>query len=123
MADIQRSGLVTSLNHLFGSAKYSDLTIKCGADEFKLHRAIVCLRSKFFAAACDGQFQVDESDVENRQQNELLQKKLVRLKGELAQMIRDESTSDFSSFSQALKSTNRLHRKLKMAHDSILIED
>lgn len=60
MADIHKSGLVTSLNDVFGSAKYSDLTIKCGADEYKLHRVIVCQRSAFFAAACDGQFKVHD---------------------------------------------------------------
>lgn len=41
---------------MFSSAKYSDLTIRCGPDEYKLHRVIVCARSDFFAKACDGEY-------------------------------------------------------------------
>ena len=37
---------------------YSDITIRCGFDEYKLHRAIICPRSAFFAAACKGDFMV-----------------------------------------------------------------
>lgn len=39
---------------LLSSGKYSDLTIKCkGGGKWKVHRAIVCLQSKPFAAALD----------------------------------------------------------------------
>jgi len=38
------------------SGRYSDLTIKCGESVFKVHRNIICLRSKPLAAAVDGNF-------------------------------------------------------------------
>ncbi|KAI9781527.1 MAG: hypothetical protein M1839_005942 [Geoglossum umbratile] len=49
-------GLIEATGSLFQSDKYSDLTITCGNEVFKVHRAVVCPRSKFFAAACDGKF-------------------------------------------------------------------
>ena len=58
MADIHHRGLTRSISGILQSAKYSDLTVRCGSEEFKIHRAIVCPRSTFFAAACDGQFRV-----------------------------------------------------------------
>lgn len=58
MACIHRERLISSLDDLFHSSKYSDLTIRCGSEMWKVHRAIMCQRSPFFAAACDGDFQV-----------------------------------------------------------------
>ena len=46
------------LERLFFTSKYSDLTISAGERQWKVHRAVVCLQSKFFAAACDGNFKV-----------------------------------------------------------------
>ena len=43
---------------LLQTGKYSDLTVKCGSREWRVHRSIVCEGSKFFAAACDGPFLV-----------------------------------------------------------------
>ena len=63
MADIHRRGLIRSHSGILQSAKYSDLTVRCGSEEFKIHRAIVCPRSKFFAAACDGQFRVHDFSI------------------------------------------------------------
>ncbi|RMX80324.1 hypothetical protein D0869_07633 [Hortaea werneckii] len=37
---------------LLDTGEYSDLTIKCGLRTFKVHKAIVCARSEYFAAAC-----------------------------------------------------------------------
>ena len=39
---------------LFENAMYPDLTIKTDDTEYQVHRAVVCMRSKFFAAACIG---------------------------------------------------------------------
>lgn len=49
---------MSGLENLFGPSKYSDLTVRCGEDEYKVHRAILCPRSDVFAAACDGGFKV-----------------------------------------------------------------
>jgi hypothetical protein len=40
------------------SDKYSDLTLLCHGEEFKVHRVVVCAQSPVLAAACDGGFQV-----------------------------------------------------------------
>ncbi|KAL8813752.1 MAG: hypothetical protein Q9200_000005 [Gallowayella weberi] len=42
---------------LLSSGKYSDLTIICRDQKFRVHRAVLCFASRFFAAACDGNFQ------------------------------------------------------------------
>ncbi|RGP74637.1 amino acid transport gap1 [Fusarium sporotrichioides] len=44
-----------SLSKLLKTGAYSDLTITCGTDKYAVHKAIVCSRSSFFAAACDGE--------------------------------------------------------------------
>ncbi|PGH28447.1 hypothetical protein GX50_08813 [[Emmonsia] crescens] len=38
------------------SQKYSDMTISCGANQYHVHRVVVCNQSPFFAAALDKQF-------------------------------------------------------------------
>ncbi|KAM3546351.1 hypothetical protein ARSEF1564_000839 [Beauveria bassiana] len=52
-----------SFTRLFDEGAYSDLTIVCGDDRYRVHKAIVCPRSKFFASACNGPFQEGESGV------------------------------------------------------------
>src|SRR5947207_15393716 len=44
---------------LLESGKYSDLTLTCGDDEYRVHRAIVCPHSAFFEAACGGDFAIN----------------------------------------------------------------
>jgi len=63
MADIQKGGIHASLSSIFKSEKYSDLIIRCGDRVFKVHRAIVCPRSHFFSAACDGPFQASGGSI------------------------------------------------------------
>ncbi|KAI7200301.1 hypothetical protein KC316_g2264 [Hortaea werneckii] len=41
-----------ALRKLLNTGEYSDLIIKCGLRTFKVHKAIVCARSEYFAAAC-----------------------------------------------------------------------
>ena len=60
MAKIHNACLTSSLSGIFKSSEYSDMTIRCGSEEFKVHRAIVCPRSTFFSAACNGGFQVSD---------------------------------------------------------------
>lgn len=36
----------------------ADLTIKCGSQEWKVHKAIVCPQSEFLQKACSGEFKV-----------------------------------------------------------------
>ncbi|PNP79249.1 hypothetical protein FNYG_07325 [Fusarium nygamai] len=45
-----------ALANLLQTGDYSDLTITCGEDQYRVHKAIVCPRSNFFKAACDGKF-------------------------------------------------------------------
>ena len=46
------AGPKLTLNSLLESGKGSDLTITCQGETFKVHKAIVCLRSELFTAAC-----------------------------------------------------------------------
>ncbi|KAG5804747.1 hypothetical protein H9Q74_004426 [Fusarium xylarioides] len=45
-----------ALVDLLKTGKYSDLTISCGKDQYRVHKAIICPRSNFFEAACSGEF-------------------------------------------------------------------
>ncbi|MCJ1435433.1 hypothetical protein MMC27_004806 [Xylographa pallens] len=49
--------LVDSLASVKKTSKYHDLVIRCQDREWKVHRVVICLRSKFFEKACDGNFQ------------------------------------------------------------------
>ncbi|CAI6302774.1 unnamed protein product [Periconia digitata] len=44
-------GLLDSLKDSLASGEYSDLTITCGKDTYKVHKLIVCQQSKFFKGA------------------------------------------------------------------------
>ncbi|KAH7308609.1 hypothetical protein B0I35DRAFT_464184 [Stachybotrys elegans] len=63
MAVEPRDELMGSLKKLFIGGSYSDLVIKCGSDEHHVHRAIICPRSTFFAAACNGAFKESNTGV------------------------------------------------------------
>ncbi|PGH12480.1 hypothetical protein AJ79_04224 [Helicocarpus griseus UAMH5409] len=62
---------------LLHETKYTDLTIVAGSEIFKVHRCIVCPRSAFFAAACDGNFREASSGVVNLQEDPALVKKMI----------------------------------------------
>ena len=49
---------IADQSKLWETGRYSDMTITCHGRKWHVHRNIVCLRSTFFAAACDGGFQV-----------------------------------------------------------------
>ena len=65
MADIHKDRVVASNESLWNSQMYSDLTIRCGSKEYKVHRSVVCPRSAFFAKACNGEFIVGISEDED----------------------------------------------------------
>ncbi|KAK0707043.1 hypothetical protein B0T26DRAFT_728927 [Lasiosphaeria miniovina] len=48
--------LAESLKRLYARGSYSDLEITCQGKSYPVHKAIVCPRSAFLAAACSGQF-------------------------------------------------------------------
>ncbi|RSL47916.1 hypothetical protein CEP54_013171 [Fusarium duplospermum] len=57
------NALMRSLKELFESGLYSDLTIVCGEDRHRVHKAIVCTRSSFFNSACNSGFQEAETGI------------------------------------------------------------
>ncbi|MCJ1388001.1 hypothetical protein MMC18_000845 [Xylographa bjoerkii] len=44
------------LHKLLNNSDYSDFTVECGTKTWRIHRAIVCSRSKYFKKVCDGDF-------------------------------------------------------------------
>lgn len=52
---------LTSPGRLYGSSRYADLTVKCGDFTTRVHTAVVCTRSAWFAKAVD-----DERFLEGR---------------------------------------------------------
>lgn len=49
--------LLLAISQLRTTGKYSDLTLVCQQQEFRVHNATVCSQSTFLAAACDGDFE------------------------------------------------------------------
>jgi len=48
--------LTAGLGPLLSSGKYSDLTVHCEDNAWKVHKMVMCTHSKFFVKACDGKF-------------------------------------------------------------------
>ncbi|KAI0147301.1 hypothetical protein GGR57DRAFT_259153 [Xylariaceae sp. FL1272] len=48
---------------LYYSGEYSDLIISCGERRFRAHKALICPRSDFFAAACRGDFKENHEGI------------------------------------------------------------
>lgn len=61
MAGPGSNGLIAGLQNVFNSEEFSDLTIRCEEQEWKVHRAVICPQSKFFAVACNGDFKVNSA--------------------------------------------------------------
>lgn len=53
------TGLIRSNFGLLESGVYFDLTIACKGSEWAVHKAVVCPKSKYFAAVCKPGFQVN----------------------------------------------------------------
>ncbi|KPI39608.1 uncharacterized protein AB675_3513 [Cyphellophora attinorum] len=56
--DTAMAANTAALASLFYNSDFSDVTIKCQAREWKLHRVILASKCDFFRAACGGQFKV-----------------------------------------------------------------
>lgn len=63
MADAARKQVFDLLKSSLASGAYSDLTITCGSDTYKVHKVIVCGRSEFFARAVSFGGQESQSNV------------------------------------------------------------
>ncbi|KAG8533296.1 uncharacterized protein KY384_002079 [Bacidia gigantensis] len=53
----------TTFKDLLESGKYTDMTISCGEDIYKLHKLVICPQSSFFEKACMGPFKEATSRV------------------------------------------------------------
>ncbi|ETI23482.1 hypothetical protein G647_05284 [Cladophialophora carrionii CBS 160.54] len=49
---LEGSGFANLQSRAHKSTDFTDLTIRCGASEFRAHRVVVCSQSSFFKAAC-----------------------------------------------------------------------
>ncbi|KAK4695555.1 hypothetical protein P7C71_g2214, partial [Lecanoromycetidae sp. Uapishka_2] len=56
MSDTEEPSLVEGTKEFLLPGRHSDLKILCAHWEWKVHRSVICPRSKFFAAACSGDF-------------------------------------------------------------------
>ncbi|KAL8828597.1 MAG: hypothetical protein Q9191_002498 [Dirinaria sp. TL-2023a] len=65
MSTVSQQQFPSGYEDLLRSQKYSDLTINCRGRQWRVHRAIICPRSKFFCVLCDGIFQEASSGVVN----------------------------------------------------------
>ncbi|KAG6986521.1 multicopper oxidase abr1 [Physcia stellaris] len=75
----RESSLVVGVSKLYGSEEYSDLTIICGDSKFKVHKAIVCTQSKFFAAACRNNYIEDRtSTIELHEETDYLVQAMIQ---------------------------------------------
>lgn len=61
MADIHKDRVLASYESLWTSRLYSDLIIRCGSNEYKVHQSVICPRSVFFTKACNGVLKVSTS--------------------------------------------------------------
>ncbi|KAI8938336.1 hypothetical protein NX059_005987 [Plenodomus lindquistii] len=65
MADESHEQLLATVQELLTSGNYSDLTVKCGNDVYKVHKNIVCSRADFFARAIKfGGKEAEENEIE-----------------------------------------------------------
>ncbi|KAF2417106.1 hypothetical protein EJ08DRAFT_703502 [Tothia fuscella] len=78
--------LKKALHDLNESKQYSDLVVVCGPDEYHVHKAIICTRSKFFANAVQngkwlegetGRIILHKDDPECAEENRFLAKEMM----------------------------------------------
>ncbi|KAI1745150.1 hypothetical protein F4680DRAFT_467329 [Xylaria scruposa] len=56
-------GVLSTTRELLQSGKFSDLTLVCNGQEFRVHKAIVCLQSPVIAAALESKSKEEEADI------------------------------------------------------------
>ncbi|KAF2841109.1 hypothetical protein M501DRAFT_1013924 [Patellaria atrata CBS 101060] len=54
--------LLSSIASLFTSGNYSDFTVICGSETYKVHKAVICPQSEFFQKTFEGNFKESESN-------------------------------------------------------------
>ncbi|GAM85899.1 hypothetical protein ANO11243_039090 [Dothideomycetidae sp. 11243] len=47
------TSLIVGIRSLRKTAEFSDLTITCGGDTYRVHKAIICPQSQWFSTACE----------------------------------------------------------------------
>ncbi|KAL8643847.1 MAG: hypothetical protein Q9226_008081 [Calogaya cf. arnoldii] len=57
------------ISSFYDLGKLTDLTIKCGSEEFRCHKIVVCSQSKFFEAACTSGFSETATSTVNLEEN------------------------------------------------------
>ncbi|KAI4718036.1 Arabinanase/levansucrase/invertase [Aureobasidium sp. EXF-10727] len=55
--------LLKGIAQIHETGMYSDLTVTCGTDSYKVHKAIVCTQSEFFYRACKGSFKEGQTGI------------------------------------------------------------
>ena len=63
MTDKYSEAVISDLARLLNGIRFSDLVLRCEGQDFKVHKCILTLRSKYFATACSGEFQVRLSTI------------------------------------------------------------
>lgn len=58
VVDVPSNSIYASISRLLLNGQYSDMIIRCGGNDFRAHRAIVCPQSSFFDKALSGPFAV-----------------------------------------------------------------
>ncbi|KAK5707670.1 hypothetical protein LTR97_000208 [Elasticomyces elasticus] len=64
------SALARNMERMFFSGRYSDLVVRCGAMQWRVHKAVLCPQCPFFERACDGTFKEAEEGVITLQDDE-----------------------------------------------------
>ncbi|CAN9212009.1 unnamed protein product [Alternaria alternata] len=114
MAGVAQKQVLASLKGFLKSGAYSDLTIACGSDTYKVHKVIICGRADFFARTLNFGGKESESGIVDLPEDEpTIVKLLIQYlyEGEYEPSLPDGETS------LALSSTGAQIRTSRPKHD------